>query len=173
MGLLDTLRDRHSIRKYEARAIAPEIVLKLREALLRSPSSRNLQPWRFVFVTGRERLAALSRARATSGLHLAQAALGVVVCGDDGVSDCWVEDCAIASIVLQLAATELGLGSCWIQLRGRAHADGRPAEEHVREILDLPPNLRVLCAIAIGHPAEVKPEVPAEKLAWDKVLLAE
>jgi nitroreductase len=123
-----------------------------------------------VLVTDRERLVALSQARATSGQQLAGAALGVVICADETISDCWIEDCSIAAITLQLTATHLGLGSCWVQIRGREHADGRPAEEHVREILGLPSSQRVLCMISVGYPAEEKPPVAANKLPWDKVI---
>ena len=54
-------------------------------------------------------------------LHIAlkNAPLAIVVCGDPAKCDVWIEDCSIASILLHLAATDLGLGSCWIQLRLR------------------------------------------------------
>jgi nitroreductase len=168
--MLETVRARRSIRRYQPREIEPELLDQLEEAALRSPTSRNLKSWRFVFVTDRAKLVALSEAKVSFAQPLAGAALGIVVCGDDTVSDCWVEDCSIAATILQLTATSLGLGSCWIQMRGRSHADGLPAEEHVREILGLEPNLRVECVLSVGYPAEQKPPVPDEELAWDKLI---
>jgi nitroreductase len=77
-----------------------------------------------------------------------------VVCADAGKSDTWIEDCSIASILLQLTAQSLGLGSCWVQIRGRDHADGTPAEEHIRKLLGLRENLAVESIMSIRYPAE-------------------
>ena len=109
--MLDLLRKRRSVRKYRDEDIEAEVVELLKEAALRSPTSRNFRPWRFVFVTDRGKLAALSRAKESGSSFLAGARLGVVVCADEGESDVWIEDCSIASIILQLAGQSLGLGS--------------------------------------------------------------
>jgi nitroreductase len=167
--MMDAIRRRRSIRKYEQRPVEPELVAALEEAALRAPSSRNLRPCRFVSVTDRSLLARLSTSKASNAGFVSDAALAVVVCADSEASDCWIEDCSIAAAYVQLTATELGLGSCWVQIRGRAHADGRPAEEHVRENLSLPEDTRVLCLIAIGYPAEDKQPTPDHKLPWEKV----
>ena len=167
--MLETVRQRRSVRRYLAQGIDTELVEQLQDAVLRSPSSRNLQPWRFVFVTEPGLLGELSRAKASFGEFLAGAPLGIVVSADETVSDCWVEDCSIAATVLQLSATELGLGSCWIQIRGRADADGRSAEERVRELLDLDENMRVLSILAVGYPAQNPGPKPKDTLAWDRI----
>jgi nitroreductase len=167
--MLDIVRNRRSIRRYQQRDIEPDVIAQLKEAVLRAPTSRNLQPWHFVFVTDRDALVALSQAKAQYAQPIAGAALGVAVCGDETASDCWIEDCAIAATILQLMATSLGLGSCWIQMRGRQNAEGRSAEDCVRETLSLEPNLRVECIISLGYPAEEKPPVPEEKLRWEKI----
>lgn len=171
--MLDAVKQRRSIRRYTEQAVSESDVAQLQEAALRAPSSRNLQPWQFVFVTDPELLGALSEAKASFGQFLAGAPLGIVVCADESVSDCWIEDCSIAATVLQLTATDLGLGSCWIQIRGRLHADGQPAEEYVRKLLHLPENMRVLTILAVGHPAEVKQPKPDETLAWDRIITRE
>lgn len=167
--MLEAVRNRRSIRHYQDRPIQPADIELLQEAMVRAPSSRNQQPWRFVFVSDRGTLKALSRAKPSFGEFIGGAGLGVAVCADSSVSDCWIEDCSIAAATLQLAATSLGLGSCWIQIRARQNEDGRPAEEYVREVLDLPQELSVLCLISVGYPAEAKPPRPAESLPWDRV----
>lgn len=167
--MLDVVRARRSIRRYEDRAVEPEVLAQLKEAVLRAPTSRNLQPWHFPFVTDRTTLVALSQAKASFAQPLATAALGVVVAGDESVSDCWIEDCSIAATILQLTATSLRLGSCWIQMRGRQDADGRSAEEHVREIVGLDPGLRVECVISVGYPAEEKAPRPEDELRWERI----
>ena len=168
--MLDAVRNRRSIRRYQDRAIEPELIAQLQEAVLRVPSSRNLKPWRFVFVTDKALLQGLAHAKASFGEFIQGAGLGVVVCADAGASDCWIEDCSIAAATLQLVATDLGLGSCWVQIRAREGADGRPAEEHVRETLGLPDTLSVLCVVPVGYPAEEKAARPAESLSWDHII---
>jgi nitroreductase len=67
----------------------------------------------------------------------------------------WVEDCSIAAEHILLQAADMGLGACWLQIRGSA-LEGRSAEEYVREILNVPENMRILCLISVGWPAEKK-----------------
>jgi nitroreductase len=167
--MLDAIRRRRSIRHYEDRPVSAEQIEQLQEAMLRSPSSRNLQPWRFVFVTDRELLRSLAHARPTFAEWIGGAPLGVVICADAAVSDCWIEDASIAAATLQLAATDLGLGTCWMQIRAREHESGRPAAEYVREVLELPYQLRVLCMISVGHPAEQKAPKERATLSWDSI----
>lgn len=167
--MIDLLRGRRSVRKYEDRAVEPEKIELLKEAALRSPSGRSLRPWTFVFVDDRALLVELANAKPHGGRFLAGAALGVAVCADAAKSDTWVEDCSIAAILLQLTAFSLGLGSCWVQIRGRNHADGRPSEAHIRELLGLPDTLSVQAVISIGYPAEQPEPVPRDRLSWDRI----
>lgn len=114
--MLDILRGRRSIRRYKDREIEAEKIEWLMEAALRSPSSRGINSWRFLFVTDKATLAELSKAKESGSSFLKRASMGVVVCAAQGESDVWVEDCSIAAIILQLAGCSLGLGSCWIQI---------------------------------------------------------
>jgi len=168
--MLDILRNRRSIRKYSDRKIEEEKIEILMEAALRAPSSRGINPWRFIFITDREMLEKLSLAKKSGSGFLKGAALGVVVAGAEDESDVWVEDCSIASIILQLAASSLGLGSCWIQIRRRMHSDNLTSEDYVKELLGLPKDLRVLSMISFGYPYDSKRPHPAESLEYDKIL---
>jgi len=167
--MIDILRKRRSIRKYEKKAIDQQSLEILKEALLRCPSSRDIHPWTFIFVDDPDRLKRLARAKEHGSNFLKDAALGIVVCGDEMMSDVWVEDCTITSIVVQLTAHSLGLGSCWIQIRNRTHSSGKTAEEYIQELLGLPKNLKVESIISIGFPAETKTPIPAEKLDYGKI----
>ena len=118
---IDLLRARRSIRRFQDRPVEQEKIDILIEAMLRSPSSRGLSPWEFVVVTEKETLVRLSQAKSYGSSFLKNAPLAIVVCADPKKCDVWVEDCSIASILLHLAATDLGLGSCWIQIRLREH----------------------------------------------------
>ena len=167
--MIDILRTRRSIRKYEKKAIHKESLEILKEALLRCPTSRGINPWMFVFVDDPGLLGLLAKAKEHGSSFLKDAALGIVVCGDETKSDVWVEDCSIASIVVQLTAQALGLGSCWIQIRKRPHSQDRTAEEYIQETLGIPQHLKVESIISIGYPAESKKPIPLEKLEFEKI----
>jgi len=93
----------------------------------------------------------LSYCKEQASQFIADAALAVVVVADPLASDVWIEDASIASIYLQLQAEDMGLGSCWVQVRERFTASGMPSGEYVHEVLDIPLQLQVLSVIAIGH----------------------
>jgi nitroreductase len=123
----------------------------------------------FVFVDDPGLLGLLAQAKEHGSSFLKDAALGIVVCGDETKSDVWVEDCSIASIVVQLTAQTLGFGSCWIQIRKRPHSQDRTAEEYIQETLGIPQHLKVESIISIGYPAESKKPIPLEKLELEKI----
>jgi nitroreductase len=168
--LLDILRKRRSIRRYKDRAIEENIVDKLKEAALRSPTSRGINPWRFFFITDKARLEELSGAKEQGSSFLRGAGLGVVVCANENESDVWIEDCSIASIIMQLAGISLGLGSCWIQIRNRMHRGSQASEDFVRSVLHLSENMRVESIISFGYPDEEKPPIPAGHLEYGRIL---
>lgn len=167
--MIEILRTRRSIRKYEKRPIDEKSLETLKEALLRCPSSRGNNPWTFILVDEADLLARLSKAKEHGSGFLKNASLAIVVCGDETGSDVWVEDCSIAAIVAHLTAHSLGLGSCWIQIRNRAHSAEKTAENYVRDLLGIPSNLRVESIISVGFPGEAKTPVPAEKLQYEKI----
>jgi nitroreductase len=171
--MLEILRKRRSIRSYKVKDIDPRIVDQLKEAVLRSPSSRDIKPWRFIFVTNRDKLKRLSEAKESGSGFLKGARLGVVVAAEGDESDVWIEDCSIASIILQLAGLSLGLGSCWIQIRKRMHSDSQSSEDYVKGILGLSEKMRVESIISFGYPDEEKAPVPASKLDYHKISLVE
>ncbi len=167
--MIELLRTRRSIRKYLDQPIEPEKIELLKEAVLRTPSSRSIDPWEFVFVDDRETLAKLATCKPHGAAFLQRAALGIVVCGDETQSDVWVEDCSIVSILVQMTAQSLGLGSCWIQVRKRMHDDQISAGGYIQRLLAIPEHVQVESVIAIGYPAEQRPPLPADELKRPKV----
>lgn len=166
---MDLLEKRRSIRKYTEQAVEPEKIRMLVEAALRSPSGRGINPWEFIIVEDRQILSELAQAKQSGAAFLKGAPLGIVVCANPEKSDTFVEDASIASIIIQLAAESMGLGSCWIQMRNRYHRDGRPAQEHIEQLLDIPEQCIVQSVIAIGYPAETKEPHSRESLGFEKV----
>jgi len=166
---MEVARNRRSIRRYTCEPLSAEQIATLKEAMLRAPSSRGLRAGRYVFVTDRATLDELSRCKLQYAGFLAGASLGVVVAADERVSDVWVEDAAIAATFLQLAAADLGLGSCWVQIRERDYDGTLSAEDRVRQICGMPREHRIACIVSIGVPAEEKPSWPESHLRQDSI----
>jgi nitroreductase len=167
--MIELLRARRSIREYTGQPLEPEKLELLKEAVLRSPSSRNLDPWEFIFVDDRQLLKKLAGCKPHGAGFLAQAALGVVVCGDSRQSDTWIEDCAIASILVQMVAQSIGLGSCWVQVRNRRFDDQTTSEQYIQKLLQIPEHIKIESIIAIGYPAEKREPLPRAELKDAKV----
>ncbi len=167
--MIELLRARRSIRNFTDRPIEPQKIEILKEAALRSPSSRNIDPWEFIFVDQRELLKKLSLAKPHGAKFLAGAALGIVICADGDESDVWVEDCSIASILIQMVAQSIGLGSCWIQIRNRMFDDKVTSENYIKGVLNVPRHMKVESIVAIGYPAETREPLPREELKDEKI----
>jgi nitroreductase len=166
---IELLRNRRSIRKFKDQPVEQEKIDTLIEAVLRSPSSSGLTPWNFFVITANEKIAELARAKTHGSSFLAGAPLAIVVCADPEKSDVWIEDASIAALILHLEAEDLGLGSCWIQIRSRAHNDQTSAESYVIDTLGLNPNAAVEAIVAIGYRAEEKEGRAADSLLYDRV----
>jgi len=167
--MIELLRSRRSIRNFTSEKIAPETIDTLIEAALRAPSSRGINPWEFILIDDPELLLKLSHAKLHGAEFLKNAPLGIVVCADSTKSDVWIEDCSIAATIIQLTAVSLGLGSCWAQIRNRPHDNIISAETYIQELLGLPEQIKVVSILGIGHPAEKKAPVSADKLQHGKI----
>jgi nitroreductase len=152
---LDFIFGRRSIRAYTPEPVTPEMVEALLHAAMSAPSAVAKDPWRFIVVRD-----GAVRVRLTeelpNGKMLADAALGIVVCGDleaahDRQLSYLLQDCSAAIENLLLAAHILGLGACWLGVHPRENRI-----RHVRQVLGLPEHIIPVSAIAIGHPAEFK-----------------
>ena len=157
------------MRKFTEEELTQEEVVALLRAALMSPSSKRTNSWQFVVVDDRETLQKLSRCKEMASSFLADAALGIVVMADPLASDVWIEDAAIASLMIQLQAEDLGLGSCWIQVRERFTPEGIPSGEFVHDVLDIPLQLQVLSIVAVGHKGMERKPFNEEHLQWEKV----
>lgn len=144
---------------FTGREVPEDLVNQILAAAVQAPSAGNLQSWEFVVVRDRARKEGLVRA-ALDQEFLAQASVNIAVCanrarsaeryGVRGADLYCIQDCAAATQNIMLAATALGLGTCWV---------GAFDEDKVSEVLMLPPNIRPLALIPIGYPGE-DPEMP-------------
>lgn len=161
--------NRRSIRRYTEEEINPEGVKTILEAALMAPSSKSTRPWHFVVVEDSTVLEALSKCKEHGAGPVAGCSLAIVVAVDVEATDPWIEDAAIAATYIQLQAQDLGLGSCWIQLRGRYTANDMESETYVQNLLEMPDTILPVCIITLGHKAEERKPQATDKLLWEKV----
>ncbi len=165
----ELIKNRRSMRKFTGEELSQEQVVALLKAALMAPTSKRSNSWQFIAVDDKEILKQLANCKEHASAFIADAALAVVVTADPLASDVWIEDASIASIMIQLQAEDLGLGSCWVQIRERFTASGMPSDEYVREVLDIPLQLQVLSIIAIGHKGMERKPFDEGHLQWEKI----
>ena len=160
---------RRSVRKYTEEKLTSDQVEQIMKAALMAPSSKHCNSWEFILIEDKEILNQLAHSKPTGGNFIADCALAIVVLGDVTKSGAVVEDTSIAATYIQLQVEDLGLGSCWVQIKGRQTVAGQESEEYVRLLLDIPYQFSVGCIIAIGN--KIKPSRPFDEnsLQWEKV----
>lgn len=173
MTLTEIVKKRRSVRRFSAVDIDRSVIETILGLALEAPSSKNTRSTRFMVVRDRATLEQISRMRDYGSVFVANVPCAVLVLGDTAATDLWVDNAAISATILQLAAEEAGLGSCWVQVNGRPQRheepDGPTAEEHLRSILPIPAEWKPLCLIVLGHP-ETPPKPRAEHDDSDKVV---
>lgn len=156
-AMIELLRSRRSIRKFTEQPVENEKLDVLKEAVLRAPTSKHSTAVEFIFTDNPDLIEKLSKSKPSGAGPLNTAPLAVVVMANENITTAWTEDCSIASIVLQLTAHSLGLGSCWIQIRGRNYSEEKMSETYLTELLNIPEGYRILSIVAIGY-AQQTPE---------------
>lgn len=150
MELIDVMFKRRSSRKFTDEPITKDELDKILQAALLAPTSMNRKPCNFLVVERPETLSRLASCKNHGAELLAGANKAIVVLADAFVADTWCEDSSIALTYMHLMATDLGLGSCWVQIHLR-DKDGQDAEEVVRDIVKVDPNYRIVGIMALGH----------------------
>lgn len=158
MNVMEAVQRRRSIRQYSSTPIPPEKERKLLEAIRLSPSAGNRQPIRFIVVRDPQLIGRLARECCWERLAplraLTTAPMVIIGCGVPGESvlvgslDGDIVDVIIALQTAVLAATSLGLGTCWI---------GAFYEDRVKALLDVPEEARVIALLPVGVPDESPP----------------
>lgn len=148
----EAILTRRSVRHYQDRPVARDLVEKIVQAGLSAPSGRNVQPVEFIAVTDAERRNKLA-ALCDYGKFIDQAPVCLVVISRD--SKYFLEDSSAAAENCLIAATGLGLGSCWIA------GDKKPYADTILQVLAVPKDYKLVCLITIGHP--VLPIMPVRK----------
>lgn len=145
MDNLQLLKIRRSVRAFQNKSIARSKLEKIVDTARFAPTARNLQPWEFVVVTDKNKLKALADL-ALNGKFIAQAAACVAVFSVE--TRYFLEDGCAATCNILLAATALGIGSCWIA------GDKKPYCQQVNGLLGAPSGMRLISMIALGYPEQ-------------------
>lgn len=157
MDFSEVIQKRHSVRHYTDQAIDRDIIDTIIGIAQTAPSSRNSHSSAFMVVEDKDTLQAISEMRDRGASFVKDAAAAIVVMGDTSKTDIWVENASISSTFIQLAATALDLGSCWVHVRDRLRSKDDPskgtAEDYLRELLGIREEYKVLCVIALGYEA--------------------
>lgn len=168
--VLDAIRTRRSIRIYHPdKPLPSEAVQVIMEAGLRAPSSKNRHTTQFVLIEDKETLVELSYMRERGCSFLKDVPLAIAVLGSPMECQYWIADASLAAGYMQLQAWELGIGSCWTDVYGQFTSNGQNADEYVRNVLNIPYQLEVLCIIGLGYVNGEAPERPADSLKWEKI----
>ena len=151
--VLKIIKERRSVREFQAKALPADLTEQLIEALLWAPSAGNLQSRKFYFIYNQSVKEQLVEA-AFGQNFLSQAPLVIVACADSQIAGRYGERgkslytiCDVAASIqnLMLVATELGLASCWV---------GAFNSEQVVKILKLTENLTPIALVPVGYSAE-------------------
>lgn len=179
--VIEAIKKRRSVRSYESKPIAKDIIKVVIDAGNEAPSAMNSQPWRFVVIKDKkikEKLLGAALPNAKKILEMAKdvdperyemimkrygelkdpiyysAPAIVFVIGSGRYAD---YSCPLACENMMLAAYSLGLGSCWVGFGAMVAEDAE-----VKGILDLQENEKIFGPILLGYPKEY-PERPPKR----------
>lgn len=168
MEFSDLIRRRGMVRSFKERPVEHEKLIKILTSAVRAPSAGHLQPWEFIVVKDEQVKRSLAEA-ALKQMFIAEAPVVIVTCvdtersasryGDRGRRFYSIIDGSYASLLILLAARDLGLGACFV---------GAYKDDEVARILELPAHVRPIGIIPIGYPAERPPRY--ERLQLEQVV---
>ncbi|GAB4472787.1 MAG: nitroreductase family protein [Anaerolineales bacterium] len=145
LSVTEAIRTKRAVRQFADKPLKEEEVLAILNAGRRAQSSKNTQPWHFIAIRDRERLIALSKLGEWAG-HLAGAALGVAIITRDPAERFSIMfDAGQAAAYMQLAAWEMGIGSCLATIY---------QPEEARILLGFPDEYHLRIAISFGYPLD-------------------
>ena len=117
--MIDTIKNRKSVRKYTTQRISDEDLHTILEAAMSGPTACNARPWSFIVVRDEEMLNKMADGNGRAATPLRKANVGILICGDleraiPQAPEYWVVDGSIAVQNMILAAESLGIGCVWI-----------------------------------------------------------
>ncbi len=162
---LKTIFSRRTVRHFLNKPVLASDLETVCRAAMAAPSACNKQMWRFIVVSSRERLDAMTEFLPNAKM-LASAQAAIVVCGapDADFGAYWQQDCSAATQNALLAAHSLGLGACWCGLFPREDRAAAAAK-----FFGVPENVVPMAVLAIGYPDPAAGEKPKDKWNPEKI----
>lgn len=157
MNALEAIRKRRSVREFAERPIPEDVLRSIVDAGRWAATARNEQPWEFIVITERDRLRAVGEST-DHGRFIAEAGACVaVVCRD---TKYYLEDGSAATQNMMVAATALGVDSCWVA------GDKKPYAPKILDLLGAPAGYRLVALVALGY-RKGDVEVPSKRALED------
>ena len=150
MNLDEIIKSRHSIRDYKEDIVSNNLIGAILDSAKQAPSSDNIQNWRFIIVKDKKKKEQIARASLNQS-WMNQAPVHIVVCYDvrqvktlfpESYIELSIKNVSIASTLIMLKATELSLGSCWVDIADQIK---------ISQILKLPEHIIPSVIITIGY----------------------
>ena len=166
--LFELAARRRSVRKYTNEHIDDSVINEIMKVALTAPASFGHQPVEFVVVKDRQTIRDIAACKSLGGSQIigADAVIVVMVKLDRG--EFWIEDGAIASSYILLAAEQYDIGACWVHIRNRT-GKRKSSDEEIRELLGVPDGYAVLNLVALGGKGEQKKGYTESDLDKNKV----
>jgi nitroreductase len=143
MDVYKAIQIKRAVRHFQDKPVPEEAIIRILNAGRRAQSAKNIQPWHFIAIRDKNTLTALSKL-GTYASHLAGAALAVAIITPDPASRFSVMfDAGQAAAYMQLAAFELGIGSCPATIY---------EPDKAREVLGFPADLQIHVCLSFGYP---------------------
>lgn len=158
MDVMSAIRQRRSVRKYKDIPIEEEKINNVLEAGRLAPTARNLQDFKIIVVKNKDTKEQLTHALYDQKFATEVPVIMVIVgTNPERVMRCDQYaspiDSSIVLSFMMLAATEEGLGTCWL---------GSFYQNEVKEILNIPPKYSVIAVTPLGYPDE-EPNIKPRK----------
>ena len=160
---------RRSIRKYSSQNIEKEKIDEILKVALTAPTGRNLKPFELIVIRDSDALNQLSLSKNIGSAMLKEANAAIIILGNPELSNTWNEDCSIVSFSIQLKAFDLGLGSCWINVKDRKTSDNIDSEKYIKNIFRIPNHLKIVSILSLGYPNEEKPAHDDKDMDFSKI----
>lgn len=166
---LDCIASRKSVRRYDKKDVPEEMIAELLVTGTLAPSAGNTQPWEFIVVRDKKIKKELSSA-ALDQEHVEEAPVLIIVCGNPeksgmryrerGKTLYYIQDTAACIENMLLAATDIGLGACWV---------GAFDEKAVSRLLYLPEKLRPMAILTVGFPVPYEDFPKTQRISIDRI----